>query len=85
MCIPARVVVAFTAHTIRTENFLRKFAKKASRLKGAHMGKKNNDWTKKLKGTSQRKLEALEKKVWDRKQRVAQLIKNGVFSLFFYA
>ena len=37
------------------------------------MGKKNNDWTKKLKGTSQRKLEALEKKVRDRKQRVAQL------------
>ncbi len=46
------------------------------------MGKKNNDWTKKLKGTSQRKLEALEKKVWVRKQRVAQLIKNGVQCFF---
>ena len=37
------------------------------------MGKKNNDWTTKLKGTSQRKLEALEKKVRDRKQRIKQL------------
>ena len=30
-------------------------------------------WTTKLKGTSQRKLEALEKKVRKRKQRVAEL------------
>ncbi len=37
-------------------------------------GQKPNDgWTTKLKGTSQRKLEALEKKVRDRKQRVKQL------------
>ena len=34
---------------------------------------KNNDWTKQLKGTSKRKLEALEAKVWARKQRVKEL------------